>query len=202
MGAGGSSTRYTNSPPANSRSIRASVPRSSWRGTIMSTRPKRKFDSERPKSSGSCSRVVCCTTRRPANAMNAPGSAMITSPSAANEAITPPVLGWESTEMNGMPASFSASTAQVVFAICIRASTFSCMRAPPDEATDISGIESSSARSTARANFSPTTEPIEPPTNSNSIVASAQRCPSISARPTTIASSSPVAAAAAARRSG
>ena len=67
------------------------------------------------------------------------------------------------------------------------------MRAPPDDATEISGIDSSSARSTARANFSPTTEPIEPPMNWNSIVASAQRCPSISALPTTIASSRPVA---------
>ena len=178
------------------------MPRSSCRGTIMSMWPKRKFDSARPKSSGSFSRVVCCTTRGPANDMSAPGSAMITSPSAANEAITPPVVGCESTEMNGMPASFSASTASVVLAICISASTFSCMRAPPDDATEISGIESSSARSTARANFSPTTEPIEPPRNWNSIVASAQRCPSISARPTTIASSRPVALAAAARRSG
>ena len=39
--------------------------RSSARGTIASTWPKRAFDSARPKSSGSFSRVVCCTTRGP-----------------------------------------------------------------------------------------------------------------------------------------
>ena len=46
------------------RSSRASVGRSSERGTIASTWPKRSFDSARPKSSGSFSRVVCCDDAR------------------------------------------------------------------------------------------------------------------------------------------
>ena len=55
--------------------LRRASARSSARGTIASRCPKRKFDSARPKSSGSFSRVVCETTRGPANDMSAPGSA-------------------------------------------------------------------------------------------------------------------------------
>ena len=85
---------------AKSRSSRASVGRSSARGTIASTWPKRKFDSARPKSSGSFSRVVCATTRGPANDISAPGSARITSPRLAKLASTPPVVGCVSTEIS------------------------------------------------------------------------------------------------------
>src|SRR5437016_4948461 len=67
--------------------------RCSLRGTIASRCPKRRFCSARPKSSGSFSRVVCCTTRGPVNAISAPGSAIVTSPSEANEARTPAVVG-------------------------------------------------------------------------------------------------------------
>ncbi len=44
------------------------------------------------------------------------------------------------------------------------------MRAPPDADTKISGTVRSSERSTRRATFSPTTEPIDPPMKANSIV--------------------------------
>ena len=66
--------------------------------------------------------------------------------------------------------------------------------APPEEETDTSGSPSAAAWSQARANFSPTTLPIEPPMNAKSITASTIGRPSSSAEPTTIASSSPVAA--------
>ncbi len=88
-------------PPASSATTRAIVSRSSGRGTIRSTWPWRKFDSARPKSSGRLSRVVCFTTRGPENESSAPGSAMMTSPSAAKLAATPPVVGCTSTETNG-----------------------------------------------------------------------------------------------------
>ncbi len=86
----------------------AIVSRSSGRGTIRSTWPWRKFDSARPKSSGRLSRVVCFTTRGPENESSAPGSAMITSPSAAKLAATPPVVGWTSTETKGRPGLAAA----------------------------------------------------------------------------------------------
>ena len=112
------------------------VGRSSGRGTTASTWPKRRFDSASPKSSGSFSRVVCATTRGPAKDISAPGSARITSPRLAKLAVTPPVVGWASTEMSVPPASCSSSTAATVFGSCISARIPSCMRAPPDAETE------------------------------------------------------------------
>ena len=50
------------------------------------------------------------------------------------------------------------------------------MRAPPDAETETSGTPASAARSHARANFSPTTLPIEPPMNAKSMTASSHAC--------------------------
>jgi hypothetical protein len=75
------------------------------------------------------------------------------------------------------------------------------MRAPPVVVTETSGTPRSAAPSQARENFSPTTRPIEPPMKPNSITASWQGWSSIAARPITIASPSPVASSASARRS-
>ena len=93
----------TSVPPAHSRRMRPRSSLSSGRLTTASMRPCSRLDSERPKSSGSVSRVVSCTTRGPANESSASGSAITKSPSAANDAITPPVVGWASTETNGTP---------------------------------------------------------------------------------------------------
>ena len=76
--------------------------------------------------------MVCSITRGPAKPISASGSAMMTSPSIATEAATPPVVGWSSTEMYGTLASRSRLRAAEVLAICISDSTPSCMRAPPD----------------------------------------------------------------------
>ena len=46
------------------------------------------------------------------------------------------------------------------------------MRAPPDAETETSGTPASARRSQARANFSPTTLPIEPPMKEKSMTAS------------------------------
>ena len=65
-----------------------------------------------------------------------------------------------------------------------------------------SGIRAPSACSAARVTFSPTTAPIEPPMNPKSITQMAIRVPPIAPVPHTAASRIPVAAWAAASRSG
>jgi hypothetical protein len=50
-----------------------------------------------------------------------------------------------------------------VLAICMRESTPSCIRAPPEVDTRMSGTFFSWDRRASRAIFSPTTEPIDPP---------------------------------------
>ena len=114
--------------------------------------------------------------------MSALGSAMLTSPSAANEAKTPPVVGSVMRLMKGTPASASRPSAATVLASCISDSVPSCMRAPPDAETTISGSRSSSACSAARVTFSPTTVPIEPPMNAKSMTHIATFVPADRAR--------------------
>ncbi len=67
-----------------------------------------KRNSARWKPGGSSSAIVPAETRAPAKPISAFGSAMLTSPRAANEAKTPPVVGSARTEMNGTPAARSA----------------------------------------------------------------------------------------------
>src|SRR5689334_2156364 len=136
--------------PANNRKRRDRYGRCSGRGTIASRWPKRRFCSASPKSSGSFSRVVCCTTRGPVNAMRAPGSAIVTSPSEANDASTPAVVGCAITVSIGTPASCRSSTAQTVFGSCISERIPSCMRAPPELVTETRGTPRSIAASHAR----------------------------------------------------
>jgi hypothetical protein len=69
--------------------------------------------------------------------------------------------------MYGTRASRIRDRAAEVLAICISDSTPSCMRAPPDAENSTAGRRWASARSNCRVIFSPTTEPIEPPMNSN-----------------------------------
>ena len=64
-----------------------------------------------------------------------------------------------------MPSRWSWAIAAEVLAICMRESTPSCIRAPPEAETRTSGIFFSCDRRASRAIFSPTTEPIEPPMN-------------------------------------
>ena len=94
-----------------------------------------------------------------------------------------------------------SSTAATVFGICMSARMPSCMRAPPDAATETSGTPRVIAPSHARENFSPTTLPIEPPMKAKSITASSHACASIEAWPITIASPRPVLSSASASRS-
>ena len=61
---------------------------------------------------------------------------MMTSPSIANDAVTPPVVGSVSIEMYGSRASASRASAAEIFAICISERIPSCMRAPPEAEND------------------------------------------------------------------
>ena len=135
----------------------------SARGVIRSTMPCSTRNSLRWNPSGRVWRMVCSITRGPAKPISAFGSAMFRSPSIAYDAVTPPVVGSVRTEMYGRPAAASRASAAEILAICISERMPSCMRAPPEQETMISGSFLSSARSMAMVIFSPTTEPIEPP---------------------------------------
>ncbi|OPZ08051.1 MAG: hypothetical protein BWZ10_02724 [candidate division BRC1 bacterium ADurb.BinA364] len=116
---------------------------------------------------------------------------MIKSPSEANDAIVPPVVGFVKTVMNGMRALPSRAAAALVLAICISERMPSCMRAPPPQAMTITGFFSASPRSMARVTFSPTTEPMLPPAKVMSITAALTLKPWISPTPVTHASFRP-----------
>ena len=123
-------------------------------------KPRSRRNSEVWKPAGSSARIVSLITRGPANPMSAFGSARMMSPSEANEAITPPVVGLVRTAMYRPRAWLSRPIAALVLAICMSATTPSCMRAPPEAQMRTSGRRSSTASSTQRVTFSPTTDPM------------------------------------------
>ena len=84
------------------------------------------------------------------------------SPSMANDAVTPPVVGSVMTEMYGRCAAAWRSMAHEVFAICMSETKPSCMRAPPEQVNSTSGRPSSVACSARRVMRSPTTLPMDP----------------------------------------
>jgi hypothetical protein len=101
--------------------------------------PCSRRNSLRWNPSGSFWRIVCSITRGPANPISAFGSAMFRSPSIAKLAVTPPVVGSVSTEMNGSRARSSRASAADTLAICISDSAPSIMRAPPEQEITIAG---------------------------------------------------------------
>ena len=123
--------------------------------------------------------MVCSITRGPTNPIWAPGSAMITSPSEAKLAVTPPKVGSVRIEMNASPSLSWRAAAAETLAICMSESMPSCMRAPPLAATLTIGTRRRLACSKALATFSPTTDPIVPPRNPKSTTASTTRRPPI-----------------------
>src|SRR6202140_4721776 len=131
--------------------------------------PCSRRNSERWKPGGSFWRIVCSITLGPAKPMSAPGSAILRSPSMANDAVTPPVVGSVKTEMYGTRAASKRASAAEILANCIRLITPSIMRAPPDAETITIGVRVSIAFSIARVMVSPTTAPILPPINEYSI---------------------------------
>ena len=61
--------------------------------TIKSKNPCSNTNSDVWKPSGKFLPIVSLTTLGPANPISAPGSAILTSPSIANDAVTPPDVG-------------------------------------------------------------------------------------------------------------
>ena len=120
----------------------------------------------------------------------------------AKLADTPPIVGSVRMVTNGRRRSARRVTAAVVLAICISDSRPSCMRAPPEAVTQMKGTRCSKAALAPRTKRSPTTEPMEPPRNSNSKQATTTGMLLIAPLITTIASASPVSAVAVDRRSG
>lgn len=84
-------------------------------------------------------------TGKPISAL---GSAKTTSPKKAKLADTPPMVGSVNTEINGRRFSVSKCKAALVFVICIKELTPSCIRAPPEAATQINEQLSATARRT------------------------------------------------------
>jgi hypothetical protein len=125
----------------------------------------------------------------------------MTSPSMAKLAATPPVVGCSSTEMYGSPASRSRPSAADVLAICMSDSTPSCMRAPPEAENTMAAVRRSRARSNTRVTFSPATEPIDPPMNSNTKMPTWTGWPSIAPDPDLTESLGPAERLALRRRS-
>ena len=154
-----------------------------------------------PKSGGSFSLVVSAMTRGPVKVSRAPGSATQMSASEAKLATTPPVQGSAMTATNGARASFRRSTAQLVLAICMSEMAPSCMRAPPELATQTSGRCSAAAASQARHSLSPTTLPMLPPRKLKSMTARMQGTSPIADAPATMASVNPLSACASRTRS-
>ena len=162
--------------------------RNSRRLRIRSRAPCWSRNSLRWKPSGRVSRTVCSMTRGPAKPMRAFGSATLISPSMARLAETPPMVGSVITEMKGRPRWRSRPMAALVLAICIREKRDSCMRAPPLAAKHTRAAPWARAASTPRVKRSPTTEPMEPPMNSNSKAAATRSRPLRRPRMTTRAS--------------
>src|SRR5881396_696277 len=81
--------------------------------------------------------------------------------------------------------------AEEIFAICIRLSAPSCMRAPPEDETTTRAERFSSDRSMARVIFSPTTEPIDPPMKLYSMADKTTGTPSMCPSTLTTASRTP-----------
>src|SRR5205823_8145976 len=113
----------------------ASSLRTSVRGTTMSTCPRASWKSALWNPGGRSAYVACLITRGPVKPMAAPGSAMLMSASSASDAAVPPKVGSVRMEKKADPEWWSRPTAPLTFAICIRARTPSCIRAPPEAAT-------------------------------------------------------------------
>ena len=110
----------------------------------------------------------------------------------ANEAVTPPVVGSVSTAMYRSPASLWRLTAPEHLAICMRDTTPSCIRAPPEAVKPMTGRRWASANSNRRVIFSPTAEPMEAMIKLESMTNVAQDMPPMAAVPHRTASFSPV----------
>ena len=168
------------------------------RSTTPSTKPCSTRNSDVWNPSGSSCPIVCLITRGPAKPINAPGSAIITSPSIAKLAVTPPVVGSVNIVLYNSPASPCFLIAADVFAICISDTMPSCILAPPEQQNIKTGSFNSVARSMPLVIFSPTTWPILAIKKRESQIPMTASSPKILQRPIVTASFKPVFSLAAA----
>ena len=124
--------------------------------------------------------MVSSITREPAKPITAPGSARVTSPNMAKEAVTPPVVGSVSRTTYGRPPSLTICTAITVRGICISERIPSCMRAPPEAGMAMKAACRSTAARAAMTKPSPTATPMEPPMKRKSKAAITADWPPIS----------------------
>ena len=165
---------------ANSAEQPASVAVSSPRGTTASMWPSRSCDSARPKSSGSVSRVVCCTTRGPANDISAPGSAMrdVAERRERGDHAARGRVRADRDERQPRVAHARRRPSRSSPSASAPGCSPACARRPTPRPTR-TARRARRARSAASANFSPTTLPIEPPRKLKSITASTAERPPI-----------------------
>ena len=193
----------TGSRPGRRRSRCGQLVAQRRAGHDRSMNPWLNRNSERWKPTGSSCGDRPAETREPANPISAFGSAMLTSPTAANEAKTPPVVGSDRTAderhagraqaLEGRERLGQLHQGQRAF---LHPGAARC--ADDDERQPRARGRASAARVT----FSPTTAPIEPPMNPKSMTQMATGVPPMAPVPQTAASRMPVAAWAAATRSG
>ena len=137
----------TSASRAGSRSRRASSSRSSARAhdPVDEAVAEQELGALEARAAAPAA-IVPAETRAPAKPMSAFGSAMLTSPSAANEAKTPPVVGSRQDPDEGHAGRRAGARARrSVLASCISASVPSCIRAPPEALTTMSGTRAARA---------------------------------------------------------
>ena len=125
---------------------------------------------------------------------------MTTWPSIANDALTPPNVGFGRMQTQSTPSSRSRPIDCAVFAICMSDRQPSCMRAPPEAVTSTRGVRVRAACSAAHVTRSPTAVPMLPPMNRKSMTARTTPSPPMAAVPMMTASCSPVVRRASANR--
>ncbi len=106
---------------------------------------------------------------------------------------TPPVVGSPATAMCGMPARRAPAIAAATTCIWTSALVPSCIRDPPEAATQATGRRSAAATEKARATLAPSATPIEPPRKPNSKPTITQGSPATVATPVVTACRAPVA---------
>ena len=160
----------TSVPPAHRRRMRPSSSLRSGRLTTASIRPCSRLDSARPKSRGQrLARRLLHDARAGEREQRVGLGDRRSRRARRTRRSRRPWSDGRAPRRRARRTRAADRRRTTVFAICMSASTFSCMRAPPEAATETSGMPRSAATSLARVKISPTTLPIEPPMNAKSM---------------------------------
>ncbi len=160
-------------------------------GDSTSTEPRAHLPSAR--KSGDSGSAPAGRVREPEKLTLAPGTLISTSAPATRDDQTPPVVGSPATAMCGMPACRAPAIAAATACIWTSALVPSCIRDPPEAATQTIGRRFAVATEKARAILAPSATPIEPPRNGNSKPTRTQASPPTVAMPVVTACWAPAA---------